>query len=424
MKLKRTILTITAAAGAVLAMMSMTSCTVADIKTEYALLRQEWGEIKEFWSERQWSSEPSKYVKADSPDTEVTPMLVMTPHTELLDSPYNSADSVAILKAIGDVSGGLGVRGEAVGDAEKYGYTHIPYFTDYGKDSVVTELECMDIAVRVKVADSPSPAGEVFAISYAGVSDESGFYINPSVAATVYVSAEKTATTASEGEGLVYLTFDDGPSSKTTLAILDILDTYGIKGTFFTLGTAVEKNPEMAKNVTDRGHSIGCHSYTHVYEDIYASRGALENEVILWEKAIAAAGVDLENEGRLFRFPGGSVGGKLELDMLDTMLDMLGWHGYTVFDWGVTINDAMLHTAQDGVGSYDHVKDSFIASLNQRLKTNERDGGGPVIILMHENVEETVALLPWIIEYLIDEGFTFGDLSDLGESWVFDRDMK
>ena len=424
MKLKRKILSIAAAAGALIAILSMTSCTIADLKTEYALLRQEWNEIKEFFGERQWSTEASKYAVTDTPDTEVNPMLGMTPHTELLDSPYSNKDSLAILKAVDDVAGGLTLRGDTLVDAKKHGYTYVQYFADYSKDAVVSALEVAGISVDVKTADSPAPGGEAFAISYAGVSDKDGFYINPSVRVTLYVSNEKVAPVASEGDGLVYLTFDDGPSAKTTEALLDILDTYGVKGTFFTLGTAVEKNPDIAKNITDRGHSIGCHSFTHVYEDIYASQGALENEVILWEKAVKAAGVNLDGTDKLFRFPGGSVGGKLELDMLDTMMEMLDWHGYTVFDWGVTINDAMLYTAEDGVGSHDYVKDSFVQSLNQRLKTNSREGGGPIIILMHENVDETVALLPWIIEYLIDEGFTFGDLADFDESWVFERDMK
>jgi len=429
LKLKRKVLSTVAALGALLAVLSMTSCASvkgkwAEIKTEYALLRQEWDEIREFFGERQWSTEASQYAVIDTQDAEVAPMLGMTPHTELLDSPYNSKDSVAILKAVGDADGGLTLRGSAVSDAERYGYTSVPYFTDYGEDAVLSALASAGISARVKTVDSPAPAGEVFAISYAGISDSEGFYINPSVKVTLYVSGEKVAPVASKGDGLVYLTFDDGPSAKTTLALLDILDTYGVKATFFTLGSAVEKNPDIAKNIIDRGHSIGCHSFTHVYEDIYVSQGALENEVILWEKAVKAAGVDLEGMEKLFRFPGGSVGGKLELDMLDTMMNMLSWHGYTVFDWGVTINDAMLHTAEDGVGSYDHVKESFISSLNQRIKTNKREGGGPIIILMHENVDETVALLPWIIEYLIDEGYTFGDLADYGESWVFERDMK
>ena len=88
---RRKILSIAAAVGAVIAVMSMTSCAMADIKTEYALLRQEWGEIKEFIGERQWSSEPSKYAVADTPDMEIMPLLGMTPHTELLDTSHGTS---------------------------------------------------------------------------------------------------------------------------------------------------------------------------------------------------------------------------------------------------------------------------------------------------------------------------------------------
>lgn len=62
----------------------------------------------------------------------------------------------------------------------------------------------------------------------------------------------------------VFLTFDDGPTPEITLAVLDILDEYGAKATFFGIGKNVDENPEIWQAVQDRGHSIGHHSYTHV----------------------------------------------------------------------------------------------------------------------------------------------------------------
>lgn len=427
MKFRGKIIRMAALAGMVLAVMSLSSCasvksTWADVKTEYALLRQEWHEIREFFSGGEGSTEPSQYAVIDATDSSVSPMLGMTPHTEILRSPYNRVNGIATLKSVGETANGLTDGGGVLSDKEKYGYTKLPYFTDYGKDAVLSALQSVGIAADVVVAANPAPAGEVFAISYAGVSDEAGFYINPPVGVTVFVSDKKPAKTSNVGENLVYLTFDDGPSKEGTQALLDILDIYGVKATFFTLGTAIEEHPEIAANIAQRGHLLGCHSFTHVYEDIYSSQSALENEVILWEKAVAAAGVELTD--KLFRFPGGSVGGKLELSQIDTMMEMLTWHRYRVFDWGVSINDAVLYMAEDEVGSYDYIKESFTSSLEQRVKINSRAGGGPIIILMHENVQETVDLLPWIIEYLIEEGYTFGELSDLDSSWMFERDMK
>lgn len=61
----------------------------------------------------------------------------------------------------------------------------------------------------------------------------------------------------------VYLTFDDGPTPKITEQILDILDNYGAKATFFCLGNNAELYPELVEKIVERGHAIGNHSYNH-----------------------------------------------------------------------------------------------------------------------------------------------------------------
>ncbi len=61
----------------------------------------------------------------------------------------------------------------------------------------------------------------------------------------------------------VALTFDDGPDIAFTPKILEILDNAGINATFFMLGEMVERNPELAREVADRGHQIGIHGYEH-----------------------------------------------------------------------------------------------------------------------------------------------------------------
>ncbi|MDD2657761.1 MAG: polysaccharide deacetylase family protein [Candidatus Pacebacteria bacterium] len=63
---------------------------------------------------------------------------------------------------------------------------------------------------------------------------------------------------------LVALTFDDGPSAARTPALLDLLDRYNVKATFFMLGERIEEYPEIARQVFLRGHVIGSHSYSHV----------------------------------------------------------------------------------------------------------------------------------------------------------------
>jgi len=64
--------------------------------------------------------------------------------------------------------------------------------------------------------------------------------------------------------GNIYITFDDGPHPKNTPKILDVLDLYNIKATFFMLGHEMENHPEVVRDVISRGHTLGYHSYDHL----------------------------------------------------------------------------------------------------------------------------------------------------------------
>lgn len=65
-------------------------------------------------------------------------------------------------------------------------------------------------------------------------------------------------------EGVVYLTFDDGPTPSVTPWVLDTLAHYGVKATFFCLGKNAEQHPDLFRAVIDGGHKVGNHSYSHV----------------------------------------------------------------------------------------------------------------------------------------------------------------
>ena len=62
----------------------------------------------------------------------------------------------------------------------------------------------------------------------------------------------------------VYLTFDDGPIPEVTPWVLDTLDRYGVKATFFMVGDNVARNPQLLEEVRRRGHSVGNHTMNHV----------------------------------------------------------------------------------------------------------------------------------------------------------------
>src|SRR5262249_32334863 len=96
------------------------------------------------------------------------------------------------------------------------------------------------------------------------------------------------------------LTFDDGPSEFTT-QVLDVLDVFSIRATFFQCGKNVERLPGISKLVTERGHEIGNHTYSHPYL-LGCSPARIREEIAATQKALrAAAGV----EPRLFRAPYG-----------------------------------------------------------------------------------------------------------------------
>ena len=75
----------------------------------------------------------------------------------------------------------------------------------------------------------------------------------------------------------VYLTFDDGPIPEVTPWVLDILDKYGIKATFFMVGDNVRKYPKVFQMVIDRGHRVGNHTFNHIQGIRYWTKNYLAN---------------------------------------------------------------------------------------------------------------------------------------------------
>ena len=83
-----------------------------------------------------------------------------------------------------------------------------------------------------------------------------------------FISAIENIYNGKEGKR-VFLTFDDGPSKDVTPHILDILDKYNIKATFFVLGNRVKMYPDIVKQEYEAGHYIANHGYSHKYSSIY-----------------------------------------------------------------------------------------------------------------------------------------------------------
>ncbi len=182
----------------------------------------------------------------------------------------------------------------------------------------------------------------------------------------------------------IYLTFDDGPSSNTA-AILDILKEYNVKATFFVAGKTDEQSKAAYRRIVEEGHTLGMHSYSHKYQEIYQSVDSFSADLTrLQEYLYEETGV----WSRYCRFPGGSSNTVSKVDMQE-LIAYLNRQNITYFDWNVASGDA----ASGTINSARLVDNCLAGSSGKHVG----------IILMHDAAEKrsTVEALPEIIEGLL-----------------------
>lgn len=228
----------------------------------------------------------------------------------------------------------------------------------------------------------------------AGTEADTGEYTDRYAADGVSVSKRDSAGMSMEYEGeeafpedgsvhKVYLTFDDGPSSNTE-RILDILAQYDVKATFFVVGKEEEKYQELYKRIVAEGHTLGMHSYSHKYDEIYQSVDSYAQDLSrLQEFLYETTGVWC----RYCRFPGGSSNTVSRVDMYD-LITYLDEQDITYFDWNIASGDAS--------NSYIS-KETIISNCMTNLPQYQES-----IILMHDasNKNTTVEALPALIEQI------------------------
>lgn len=201
-------------------------------------------------------------------------------------------------------------------------------------------------------------------------------------------------------EKQVYLTFDDGPTQAITPQILDILKEEQVPATFFVLGSRVELNPDLVKRAFEEGHYIANHGYSHTYSQIYASTQSVIDEYNATEKAIQDAIGISEYHSYLFRFPGGSSGGKYH-DMKAEAKQILANNGIASTNWNCLNGDA------EAVGRTEQ-------ELLTRLYQSQEDNTS-LIILMHDahDKQTTVNTLREVIKHYKSEGYVFKNFYEI-----------
>lgn len=196
---------------------------------------------------------------------------------------------------------------------------------------------------------------------------------------------------ADNGRKVVYLTIDDGPSDKTQ-QVLDVLDKYNCKATFFVTGHDPDSY-HMIKEAYDRGHTIGLHTMTHDYGQIYASTDAYF--------------ADLDEIGQVvkgqigyvpcfIRFPGGSSNAMAPAGMMDALKTEVQNRGYQYYDWNISTGDGSDHTADELYGYA--IEGNPPGNYDQNI-----------VMLCHDAAtkQTTVDALPRIIEYYQGMGYSF-----------------
>ena len=188
---------------------------------------------------------------------------------------------------------------------------------------------------------------------------------------------------------VVYLTFDDGPK-KDTPELLALLEELDVPATFFLVGLSVRAFPEYAKMIVDAGYTVGCHSMTHSYSRLKSGMDYVGRDLTRFTELMReTVGEDFSTD--LYRFPGGSS------SYASGTKTFVRDQGYAWFDWNVMTGDAQ-YTFKSDAEMLDY-------TLSQ-VKDKE-----VIILLMHEAKVRTRRILPELVAYFRENGYTFRALS-------------
>ena len=188
------------------------------------------------------------------------------------------------------------------------------------------------------------------------------------------------------GQKKIALTFDDGPSAKYTGEILDILQQYKVKATFFVIGANAKQHPDLLQRIVDEGHEVGNHTYSHPHLQ-KISEAELAKELC---KADALLQKLCGLSPTLFRPPEGVVS--------DAVKTAAQKKGYRLVLWSIDTRDWALN------------------SVSNILRTVKKEASDGDIILFHDWVADkspTPEALRQLLPWLLKEGFTCVTVSKL-----------
>lgn len=203
----------------------------------------------------------------------------------------------------------------------------------------------------------------------------------------VVVEARGIAETIVPEGKVIYLTFDDGPGPYTR-QLLEILEKYGAKATFFVVNS---KYQDVLSEIVKGGHSIGIHAKNHDYKAIYANAEAYFTDLLAMQRIIyEQTGV----ETYLMRFPGGSSNtvSRFNEGIMTYLTQAVEDMGFRYFDWNVDSDDA------GKTKKAEKVFDNVIAGVEVRRIS---------IVLQHDVKDYSVEAVEKILIWGIENGYQF-----------------
>ncbi len=199
--------------------------------------------------------------------------------------------------------------------------------------------------------------------------------------------------TVTPSEKTIYLTFDDGPGPYTS-RLLDVLDKYNVKATFFVTAQDSKYYDQIGRAFRT-GHSIGVHSTSHNYNTIYSSEYAFFEDFFSMEEIIKAQTGEYT---RLFRFPGGSSNtvSSFNPGIMTRLTQAMNNMGYQYYDWNVSSGDAGETTKTNQV--IQNIKDGCLQHKAS-------------VVLQHDIKDFSVSAVESVIQWGLNNGYTFKALT-------------
>ena len=216
---------------------------------------------------------------------------------------------------------------------------------------------------------------------------EDQFGNTASAVRTVKVVPVPQPDTVTPGGKVIYLTFDDGPG-KYTEQLLDILQAYNVKATFFLVDNG---HYDTLRRMANEGHSLAMHAASHTYKKIYASEEAYFDDLnTIHDTILEQTGVDTT----LLRFPGGSSNtvSSFNEGIMTRLTRAVTDMGYQYFDWNVDSNDA------GGARSAEEVFNNVVKGIGKKQIS---------VVLQHDIKDFSVEAVEKIIIWGLENGYTF-----------------